>query len=285
MPEIKLSQGIIHYRDEGTGQPVVLVHGLLVNGSLWDRLVEALAPHARCIVPDLPLGSHGRAMEPSADLSPSGVAALIAELIERLGLDQVTLVGNDTGGALCQLVVTNHPRRVGQLVLTNCDAFEHFPPPPFVPLVKGLARIPGAVAALGTLARVGPVRRGAMSLTPLTVEPVPDGMLKGWVTPLRRRAIRRDLVKFLRAVSPEQTLRAAERLPEFDGPVLIAWGTRDRFFPLDDAVRLAELFADARLEKIEGARAFVQFDAPDRLASLIAEFIRAPIRALTGKEA
>jgi pimeloyl-ACP methyl ester carboxylesterase len=272
MPEIKLSQGIIHYRDEGTGDPVVLVHGLLVNGSVWDGLIAALAPHARCVVPDLPLGSHRKAMDPAADLSPAGVAALIAELIERLGLDHVTLVGNDTGGALCQLVVTQHPRRIARLALTNCDAFEHFPPPAFVPLVKGLARVPGAVAALAQLGRVGVFRRRSMALTPLTVQPIPDAMLKSWVAPLRDRAVRRDLVKFLRGVSPRQTVEAAERLPGFSGPVLIAWGTKDRFFPLSDAERLAALFSDARLEKIDGARAFVQFDAPDRLARLIADW-------------
>lgn len=283
MPEIKLSQGIIHYRDEGTGEPVVLIHGLLVNGGLWDRLVEELAPHARCIVPDLPLGSHGRAMDAGADLSPTGVAALIAELIERLGLDQVTLVGNDTGGALCQLVVTEYPTRIARLVLTNCDAFEHFPPPAFVPLVKGLARIPGAVAALAQLGRLQSVRRGAMSLAPLTVEAIPDAMLESWIAPLRDPGVRRDLIKFLRAVSPDQTLSAAKRLPGFTGPVLIAWGTKDRFFPLADAERLAGLFTDARLEKIDGARAFVQFDRPDQLASLVVEMLDA-IPALAMKE-
>jgi pimeloyl-ACP methyl ester carboxylesterase len=284
MPEIKLSQGIIHYRDEGTGEPIVLIHGLLVNGELWDRLVKELAPHARCIVPDLPLGSHRRPLDPGADLTPSGVASLIAELIERLGLDHVTLVGNDTGGALCQLVVTQHPRRIARLVLTNCDAFEHFPPPAFVPLVKGLARIPGAVTALAQLGRIGAVRRRAMSLTPLTVEPIPDATLESWISPLRDRAVRRDLVKFLRAVSPRETVKAAERLPDFQGQVLIAWGTKDRFFPIADAERLAALFTDARLEKIEGARAFVQFDAPDRLAGLMIQALgRTP--ALSAKDA
>ena len=270
MPEIKLSQGTVQYRDEGTGTPVVLVHGLLVSGSVWDRVIPALAPHARLIVPDLPLGSHRREMNSGADLSPAGLAALIAELIKRLELTDVTLVGNDTGGALCQLVVANHPQRIGRLVLTNCDAFENFPPPAFRLLIKSLARVPGTVALLATLGRLRAGRRAAMSLAPLTVEPPPDELVESWVAPLRARAIRRDLIKVLRGISPEHTLKAAERLPAFAGPVVIAWGVRDPFFPFADAERLTALFADARLERIADARAFVQMDAPERLAELIA---------------
>lgn len=270
MPELKLSQGTIHYRDEGSGPPVVLIHGVLVNGGVWSRLVPLLSSSARCIVPDLPLGSHPEPMAPAADLTPPALAASVAEMLERLDLQDITLVGNDTGGALCQLVVARHPERVGRLVLTNCDAFEHFPPPAFKALIRGLAVVPSAVFTVAQLARIRAVRTRAMSLAPLTVEPVPDDLLRSWVEPLRRGAIRRDLVKVLRGISPKHTLAAAERLPAFNRPVTVAWGTQDRFFPLADAERLAAIFPDARLEKIATARAFVQLDAPERLAELIA---------------
>jgi pimeloyl-ACP methyl ester carboxylesterase len=269
MPQIELSQGTIHYRDEGSGPPIVLVHGLLVNGRVWERLVPLLSPSHRVVVPDLPLGSHRESMNPTADLSPTGLAALIAELLERLDLQDLTLVGNDTGGALCQLVVAGHPRRIARLVLVNCDAFEHFPPRPFKGLVAFLARVPGALAMLAAGARFAVIRRGSMSLAPLTVDPLPDELLKEWVSPLRARPIRRDLLRVLRGIDPRYTLDAAQRLPGFTRPVLIAWGTRDRFFPLSDGERLAALFDDARLERIDGARTFVQLDAPERLASLI----------------
>src|SRR5437763_16017486 len=108
MPEMKLSRGPIHYRDEGTGAPAVLVHGLLVDGTVWNQMLPLLCPRMRCIVPDLPLGAHRQPMERGADLSPPGVAALVAELMDRLELEDVTLVGNDTGGAICQLVVAAH---------------------------------------------------------------------------------------------------------------------------------------------------------------------------------
>jgi pimeloyl-ACP methyl ester carboxylesterase len=227
----------------------------------------------RCIVPDLPLGSHRVALQRGADLTPGGVAALVAELLERLELTDVTLVGNDTGGALCQLVAAEHPERLGRLVLTNCDAFEHFPPPAIKPLVWVLARVPGAVGELAQLGRLKLVRRWAMRLAPLTVEPIGDELLKSWLAPMRGRAVRRDVIRFMRAIDPQLTLDAAERLRSFDRPALVVWGERDRFFPVADGERLAATLPHARLELIDNARTFVQLDAPEQLAALIEQFV------------
>jgi pimeloyl-ACP methyl ester carboxylesterase len=279
MPEIQLTQGTVTYRDEGTGPTVVLIHGLLVDGHVWDPVVSALSGRARCIVPELPLGSHRIPMRADADLTPPGIAALIAELMARLELHDVTLVGNDTGGALSQLVVANHPDRLGRLVLTNCDAFENFPPSSFKPLVWALARVPGALAGLGFGGRFKAVRGASMKAMPLTVEPVPDELLKSWVEPLRDRRIRRDLLRVLRGISPKYTLAAAEKLPAFDRPALIVWGMRDPFFSISDGKRLANVLPYSSLERIQNARAFVQLDAPDRLAELIAEMLPAVAQA------
>src|SRR3712207_73178 len=123
MPSISLSQGSMDYREDGAGPPVVLLHGLLVNGLLWHKVVPALSKDARVIVPELPLGSHATPMNPDADLSTRGVAKLVAELMDKLDLEDVTLVGNDTGGAIAQVVATEHPERIGRLVLTSCDTF------------------------------------------------------------------------------------------------------------------------------------------------------------------
>jgi pimeloyl-ACP methyl ester carboxylesterase len=269
MTEIQLTQGVIRYRDQGAGTPIVLIHGLLVNGNVWDRLVPLLATQGRCIVPDLPLGSHSVPMNKGADLSAPGLARLIAEFIERLELEDVTLVGNDTGGALCQLVVAEHPERIGRLVLTTCDAFENFPPPAVRPLVTAL-KLPGALAATSVLARLRIVRQAAFKAMPLTMRPIPDEQVKSWVAPLRDERIRADLATVVRGIDPADTLAAAERLRGFDRPALIAWGAEDRLFPFSDAERLAAILPNARLERIPNARAFVQLDAPERLAELIA---------------
>jgi pimeloyl-ACP methyl ester carboxylesterase len=281
MPEIKLSQGTIHYRDKGSGPSVLLIHGLMVNGTIWDRVLPALAGHARCIVPDLPLGSHPYPMDRDADLTPPGLAKLVAELISRLELASVTLVGNDTGGALCQLLTASRPELVDRLVLTNCDAFESFPPRAFKPLVSGLGRIPGAVAALAATAKLGPVRRRAMAAAALTTQPIPDSLIKAWVEPLDDTGVRRDLVKVLRGIDPRYTVEAAEQLRSYDRPVLLAWGAKDKFFPLDYAERLRAVFPQGRLERIENARTFVPLDAPDRLAELVGGFVGAASSART----
>jgi pimeloyl-ACP methyl ester carboxylesterase len=278
MPEIQLSQGIVRYREQGTGTPIVLVHGLLVNGNIWDRLVPLLAAQGRCIVPDLPLGSHSQPMNKGADLSAPGLARLIAEFMERLELEDVTLVGNDTGGALCQLVAADHPERLGRLVLTTCDAFENFPPPAVRPMVTAL-KLPGALVATSLIGRLRVVRRAAFKAMPLTMQPIPDEQVKSWVAPLADKRIRADLATVVRGIDPADTVAAAERLRDFDRPALIAWGAEDRFFPFSDAERLAATLPNARLERIPNARAFVQLDAPERLAEMIGSVANGAVTA------
>jgi pimeloyl-ACP methyl ester carboxylesterase len=277
MPEIQLSQGVVRYREQGTGTPIVLIHGLLVNGNVWDRLVPLLARQGRCIVPDLPLGSHSLPMNKEADLSAPGIARLIAEFMDRLELEDVTLVGNDTGGALCQLVAADHRERLGRLVLTTCDAFENFPPPAFKPMVAA-AKAPGGLKALMAPMRSRAMRRTPMAYGLLTHDAIPDEVTDAWVAPMLDNAeIRRDCAKTLKGMKPEVTLAAAERFPAFTKPVLIAWGADDRFFPLDTGRRLATLFPNARFEEILGSRTFVSEDQPERLGALIAGFVREPV--------
>src|SRR5215470_5906032 len=139
MPTIDLPIGSVDYRVVGpsgaTSPAAVFVHGFLVNATLWDPVAEKLAADGvRCILPDWPLGAHRRPVSPDADLSPIAVASAVTDLFGALGLHDVVLVGNDTGGALCQLALRGDTHRVGGLVLTNCDAFEQFPPRFFVPL-------------------------------------------------------------------------------------------------------------------------------------------------------
>jgi pimeloyl-ACP methyl ester carboxylesterase len=275
MPDITLRQGTIHYRDEGEGAPLVFIHGLLVDGTLWDPVVERLAGSARCIVPDLPLGSHRTPLHPGADRTPTGIAQLIADFLEALDLEDVTLVGNDTGGGLCQLVAVRHPERVGGLVLTNCDAFENFPPKAFRTLVLA-ARAHLLTAGLQSL-RLRPVRRLPIAYGWLSKRPVPDAVLDRWVQPfLADAGVRRDTRRFLAAVDPGQLLDNAARLGEFDRPVLIAWAPEDRFFPVAHAHRLAALFPDSRVVEIPDARTFISWDQPDRLAELIGSAVRPP---------
>src|SRR3954452_12948655 len=117
--------GLLEYREQGSGPPMVFAHGAGVNGDLWRKVAPALSDRARCIVPDLTLGGHTRPLDGEGDRSLFGQADILADLLEALELEDVTLVGNDTGGAISQALVTKRPERVGRLVLTSCDAFEN----------------------------------------------------------------------------------------------------------------------------------------------------------------
>jgi pimeloyl-ACP methyl ester carboxylesterase len=271
---VELSAGTVAYSESGPpdGRPVVLIHGAFVDGTLWRKVVPGLDDTFRCIVPDLPLGSHRTPMREDADLTPPGLAALIAEFIEALGLEDVTLVGNDTGGALSQLVVTRHPERIGRLVLTPCDAYENFLPPAFRYL-QVLARIPGGVASVAASMRIPAMRRTPLAFGWLAKRPIPADVLAGWTASISSdRAIRRDAGKVLRGISNRYTLDAATKLRDFQGPTMLAWATEDKFFKPAFAERLAADIPGSRLEWIEDARTFVSEDQPERLAALIREF-------------
>jgi pimeloyl-ACP methyl ester carboxylesterase len=279
MNEVRLPQGTIRYRELGAGEPIVLVHGLLANGELWRDVAPRLARDFRVLVPDWPLGSHEIPMDPGTDLAPLGLARIIADFLSELELENVTLVGNDTGGALCQLVAVHHPERLGRLVLTPCDAYENFLPPAFRPL-QALARIPGAVFVIAQSLRPRAARRLPLAYGWLAKRRIDDDISDSFLAPaLSSKRVRREIAAILTGISNRYTLEAAERFGEFTKPVLIAWAPEDRFFKLRFAERLAAAFPDARLELIEDSYTFVPIDQPERTAELIAAFAREPARA------
>jgi pimeloyl-ACP methyl ester carboxylesterase len=272
MNEVELPQGTIRYREFGAGKPIVLVHGFLTNGELWREVAPRLAEQFRVIVPDWPLGSHELPLNPGIDLSPPALAKIIADFLTALDLQNVTLVGNDTGGALSQLVAIHHPERLGGLVLTPCDAYENFLPPMFRPL-QILARIPGSVFVVAQSLRPRVTRRLPFAYGWLAKRPIPDDLSDAWMAPaLSNSAVRREIAAILKGISNRYTLDAAERFSEFTKPVLIAWAPEDRFFKLRYAERMASAFPNARLERIEDSLTFVSLDQPERTASLITAF-------------
>lgn len=272
---VDLPHGTIHYLDTGgDGPPIVFVHGLLVDGRLWRKVVAELEGEFRCIVPDLPLGSHSTPMKPGADMTPRGVATLIADFIRALGLERPAVVANDTGGALTQIMITDHPGVGGPVVLTPCDTFDNFLPALFRPL-QYAAKVPGVFTALAQGTRVAALRRPVFAL--LTKRPIPDAVTEAWARPyLQDAGVRRDTLRFVRAIHTRYTLDAAARLGSFDQPVLLAWAPEDRFFLLDHAQRLAQIIPDARIETVEDSLAFVPEDQPERLAELIRGFVPRP---------
>jgi len=276
MAEIELSAGAIEYEDTGgEGAPVVLLHGLVMNGSLWRNVVPKLSTDSRCIVPTLPLGGHRRPMSPDADLSMSGQAALVAEFMERLDLRDVTLVMNDWGGALLY-ASGNGNDRIGRLVLASCEAFDNVPPglPGHVAWLAG--KVPGGVNAALQPLRLRPLRRLPIALGWMAKRPIPDQVTDDWLRPaLSNRAIRRDLAKYAgSATEARPHLQAAtERLREFDRPALVVWAAEDRVMPREHGQRLAELLPQGELVEVPDSYTLIPEDQPDLLAAHIRGFV------------
>jgi pimeloyl-ACP methyl ester carboxylesterase len=272
---LTLPQGRVHYRDTGPGGPVlVLLHGYLMDSRLWDPVVSRLRDEFRCVTPDLPFGAHPVALDPDADVTVTGVARLVADLLAGLDLDAVTLVGNDSGGAIAQIVAARHAERVGRLVLTNCDAFDNLPPEAFRPLIE--AARAGMLSSVFDGLRQHETQALPQAYGGLTRGPVPHELIDSWVAAYFADAgVRRDVGKFTVSLDAGSLMTdVAAELAGFAGPALLAWGTDDAFFPYEHAERLAAILPHARVEPVADSRTWVMVDQPERTAALIRNFVR-----------
>jgi pimeloyl-ACP methyl ester carboxylesterase len=275
MSEIQLSAGTIEYQDTGgTGPVLVLLHGLMMDASLWDEAIVGLSAGYRCVAPTLPLGAHRHAMAPGADLSLPGIARLTAEFLDRLDMRDVTLVGNDTGGALVQLLMGDGNARVGRAVLISCDAFDNFPPGLTGKTLLLSGKLPPPLFGLFMQQmRLRAVRRLPIAFGWLTKRG--DASTARWMRPvLTRPEIRRDAVRMLRAAAADTgfLLTAAERLPGFDHPALVIWASQDRVMPPEHGQRLARLLPQGRLTEVDDSYTLIPLDQPARLAQIIRDF-------------
>jgi pimeloyl-ACP methyl ester carboxylesterase len=269
MSTIEINAGTVHYEVFGpdNGRPVVFVHGYMMGGDLWREVSQRLAARGlRCIAPTWPLGAHVEPLRPGADQTITGVAGIVADVLAALDLNDVVLVGNDTGGVVTQLVAVGHPERVGALVLTSCDAFEHFPPPILKPVIVAAKSKASFRVAMQTMRVPAARRRAYAGLAHSNI----DALTQQWVrSALSNPAVAEDLRQLTLSMRTEVTVDAAARLAAFDKPALIAWSADDTFFPQEDGRRLAATIPHARLELIEGARTFSMLDQPERLSELL----------------
>jgi pimeloyl-ACP methyl ester carboxylesterase len=275
MKDIELSAGPVDYIDTGGSGPVlVLLHGLLMDASLWDDVIADLSADHRCVAPTLPLGAHRRGMNPDADLSLPGIARLVAEFIGRLDLRDVMLVGSDTGGALVQLLMADGADRVTSAVLVSCDAFDNFPPGLTGRTLVLSGKLPPALFGLFMQQlRTRPMRRTPMAFGWLTKRG--DAVTARWVRPaLTQPEIRHDVVRTLRSVAANRNLlvQTADRLASFDRPALVVWAAGDRVMPPEHGSRLAGLLPQGRLVEITDSDTLVPLDQPAKLAQVLRGF-------------
>lgn len=269
---IDLSAGQIDYLDTGgDGPTVVLLHGVLMNHSVWRSVIRKLAPSFRCVAPTLPLGAHRQPMLDGADLSIDGIALLVAEFLERLDLHDVTLIMNDWGGP--QLLV-DHGRteRIGRLVLVACEAFDNFPPGAPGRRLAKLAATPGGFGLQSLLMRSAAVRRSVA--TTLVKHAVPDEMLRDWFEPfIQDRQIRQDLRSYCLSVPLDSGRSWSAGLASFDKPALVVWAPEDQMMPPEHGRRLAELLPHGRLIEVTDSYTVVPLDQPQQLADAVRAFI------------
>ncbi|HEX4010657.1 MAG TPA: alpha/beta hydrolase [Solirubrobacteraceae bacterium] len=279
---IDLSAGPIDCVDTGgDGPSIVLLHGLLMDATLWEEVITALAPTHRCVVPTLPLGAHRRGMHADADLSLPAIAGLVSELLERLDLRDVTLAGVDTGGALIRLLMaeaSTPTQRIGRVVLASCDAFDNFPPGLTGRTLVRIGRLsPRLFGLFMQQMRLRPVRRLPIAFGWLTKRG--DATTARWMGPVQTRAdVRRDTVRVLRTIAAGRglLLDTAVHLPSFQRPALVVWAAGDRVMPPEHGRRLAELLPFGRLVEVDDSATLIPLDQPGRLAELIREFVAAP---------
>lgn len=273
--QVELSAGTIRYRERGSGPAIVFLHGIVANGLLWRRVVPELADRFRCITPDWPLGSHDLGLREGTDMSLPGLAHVVEEFLEALDLSDVTLVANDTGGAVAQWVAVHDPERLGRLVLTPCDAFENFLPLPLRHLQLA-GRTAFGLRLVGQSLRLRIIQRLPIAFGLLTVRPIDPDAMEAYTQPLRTNpAVRADFARLVRAISRSYTQEAARRLPGFEKPALVVWSLDDRLFPLRHGHRLAGLMPNATLVVVEDSGAFIPEDRPVELAGLIEGFVQA----------
>lgn len=274
MPTIDLDLATLDYEDHGSGPPLVFLHGPHMTSALWTHVIPELADDYRCLAPTLPLGAHRHPLPAEPDVTLAGLARIVDRFLAELGLDEVTLVGNDTGGAIAQAVVAEHPHRVGRLVLASCEAFDNFPPglPGRVDKLSG--RLPGGIWQGAQMMRFGPMWRLPLTFGRMAKRPIPPEIRDAWFGPLRAsRAVRRDMRRFVRAVDAAELASVSERLTTFDRPALVVWAREDKIMPPEHAERLAALLPKAGdVVWIDDSYTLIPLDQPAALARVIGDF-------------
>jgi pimeloyl-ACP methyl ester carboxylesterase len=274
MSHVELPHGTVHYYESGAGAPVVFLHGYLMGAHLWDPVVHLLEDEFRCLAPELPFGAHPVPMRPGADLTTAGLGRLVADFLNALNLSDVTLVGNDSGAAVAQVVAARHPGRLGGLVLATGDAFDNYPPKPFRPLIA--AARAGTLTALLTMLKARPARSLPTAYGWLTHGDLPHELIDQWVAAyFADKGVRRDLRRLTATLGDDDFMnQIATELAAFAKPALLAWAADDKFFPAEHARQLAAILPNARVELIPGSRTWVMRDQPERTAHLIAGLAR-----------
>ena len=255
---IETPSGRISYAEAGSGPVALFVHGVVLNKHLWRHQLSGLSDIRRCIAVDL-LAHGDTEIEPNQDVSVTANANMLREALDALGIDQVDLVGNDSGGGIAQIFAALNPNRVRSLTLTDCDTHDNWPPEAFKPFVEmvaagGLSKMLNAMLADKSIYR----SLGALGPGYERPETATDEDIEIYLRPhLRSEQRTRDLERFVGAFDHKHTLAIEPQLRRLKAPTLIVWGMDDVYFPVKWAHWLAEAIPGAKPPvELPGARIF-----------------------------
>ena len=255
---IATSFGNISYVEKGSGPVALFVHGVLLNGHLWRYQLAELSDIRRCIAVDLL--AHGETeIAPDQDVSVTANAHMLREFLDNLHIDQVDLVGNDSGGGICQIFAALYPERVRTFTLTDCDTHDNWPPEAFKPFLAMVAS-GGLRAKLDAMLADKRLYRSPEELGPAYEFPeqLKDEDIEAYLRPfVRSEARTRDLERFMAAFDNRHTLAIDDRLKRLKAPTLIVWGTDDVYFDVKWSHWLAShVIGTKRRVELQGARLF-----------------------------
>jgi pimeloyl-ACP methyl ester carboxylesterase len=269
---IETASGCISYVEAGSGPVALFVHGVLLNKHLWRHQLAGLSDIRRCIAVDL-LAHGDTEIKPNQDVSVTANAIMLREVLDALQIDQVDIVGNDSGGGIAQIFSALHPERVRSLTLTNCDTHDNWPPEAFKPFLD-MAAAGGLSDTLNALLSDKSIYRSPGALGPAYERPenISDLDIDIYLLPLVRSEQRtHDLRRFLAAFDHSHTVAIESRLRHLQAPTLIVWGTDDVYFPVNWAHWLAEAIPGAKPPvELLGARIFF----PEERAEVFNQLLR-----------
>ncbi|MDT5027572.1 MAG: hypothetical protein QOE61_3998 [Micromonosporaceae bacterium] len=280
---VSTAHGEIAYRETGSGPAAIFIHGVFLNADLWDAQLRDLADLRRCIAPDLL--AHGQSAV-SSELTLAKQAEMIISFIDAVvgdgqaqagngdagaGNGQVDLIGNDTGGAIAQLVAVAIPDRVRSLTLTNCDTDENLPPAAFQPIID-LARAGELAGAMPAIAASPELARASLASSLEHPEAIGDDVLAGFFAPFTDPARAAAVQAYVAGMNNEVTVAIRGDLARLQTPTLIVWGTGDEFFGLSWARWLADTIpGTVRLVTVDGGRLFFPLERPAELSQPLRE--------------
>ena len=255
---VETPSGRIGFVERGSGPVALFVHGVVLNGWLWRHQLHGLAGVRRCIAPDLL--AHGRTeINLNQDVSVTANARMLKEFIDALQIDQVDLVGNDSGGGICQIFAALYPERVRTITLTNCDTHDNWPPEAFKPFGEMVAH-GGLPATLAAMLSDKNIYRSpeALGLAYERPNEVTDATIDTYLQPHGRTEQRtHDLERFVVAFDNRHTVSIEGKLRALKAPALIVWGDDDVYFDVKWSTWLEKALPGAKRRVVlEGARIF-----------------------------